>query len=153
SRDGNHIVFRHLFDLYHMVPGSAEPPRPIEIFADTDRSAERIERRVLQTATQVAFSSDGLEVAFLAGGDLSVMDTEFGGPKQATRTREEERSPGFSADGEWLYFVSDRDGRSEVYRAKRGDGSKYWWQNSKFVIEPLTKDGKQKINLSVSPDG
>ncbi|HEV3146667.1 MAG TPA: S41 family peptidase [Gemmataceae bacterium] len=153
SKDGNRIVFRHLFDFYQMVPGSAEPPHPIEILADVDRPAERMERRVLQTATQVAFSSDGLEIAFIAGGDLWVMDTELREPKQVTTTAEEERSPVFSADGEWLYFVSDRDGRSEVYRAKRGDGSKYWWQNSKFIVEPLTKDGKQKFNLTLSPDG
>src|SRR5579864_6218388 len=153
SKDGTRIVFRHLFEFYQMVPGSVEPPKPIEIFADVDRSAERIERRVLQTATAVAFTNDGLEIAFIAGGDLWVMDTELREPKQVTSTPEEERSPVFSPDGDWLYFVSDRDGRSEVYRAKRGDGAKYWWQNSKFVTEPLTKDGKQKFNLTISPDG
>ncbi|HLZ10804.1 MAG TPA: hypothetical protein VKT80_19620, partial [Chloroflexota bacterium] len=81
------------------------------------------------------------------------MDTELREPKQITATAEEERSPVFSPDGDSILFVSDRDSRSEIYRATRGDKAKFWWQNEHFKIERLTNDGEQKTGLAWSPDG
>src|SRR5205823_10870647 len=84
SRDGSTILFRHLFHLYAYRPGSSEEPRKIDIYHDGDRSEARTERRVLNTASQVSFTKDGLEMAFVAGGDVWVMDTELREPKQVT---------------------------------------------------------------------
>jgi len=52
--------------------------------------------RGVREATEVAFSRDGLEIAFIAGGDLWLMDTELRDPRQVTKTPEEERNPAFS---------------------------------------------------------
>jgi tricorn protease len=152
SRDGSTIVFRRQFDLYRLQPGKG-PAQLIEIYADVDRSAEKIERRSLTSANDVAFSHDGLEIAMIAGGDLWVMDTELREPKQISATPEEERSPVFSPDGNSILFISDRDGKCEIYRATRGDATKYWWQNDHFKIDRLTGDGEQKSTLTWSPDG
>lgn len=153
SKDGSTIAFRRLFDLYRMRTGDGNTPQKLEIFADVDRPADRIERRTLTTANGVAFSNDGLEIALVAGGDLWVMDTELREPKQVLATPEEERNPVFSPEGDSLLFISDRDGRCEIYRAKREVGSKYWWLNDKFKIDRLTDDREQKSNLTWSPDG
>jgi tricorn protease len=152
SKDGSTIAFRRLFDLYRMRTGNGNTPQKLDIFANVDRPADRIERRSLTTASQVAFSSDGLEIAIIVGGDLWVMDTELREPKRVTSTPEEERSPVFSPDGDSLLFVSDRDGRCEIYRVMRADGNKFWWQNDNFKLEKLTNDGAQKSNLTWSPD-
>src|SRR5204862_6067973 len=61
SSDGSTIVFRRLFDLYRFNPRTNEPPAKIEIFADADRSAEKIDRRTVSTATAVSFSNERLE--------------------------------------------------------------------------------------------
>jgi tricorn protease len=154
SRDGSTIVFRHLFDLYSLRPGDSKAePKRIDITCAADRSAERKDRRILQTATQVAFSADGLEVAFIAGGDLWVMDTELREPRQVTATPEEERSPVFAPDGEGILFVSDKDGQSDIYKAARADKQRYWWQNERFNLERLTNDAEIESNLKWSPEG
>src|SRR5205823_3740951 len=131
------IVFRHLFDLYRLKPGNGEPQK-IAVEVGGDRSPERKDRRTLTTATQVAFTADGLEVAFIAGGDLWVMDTELREPRRVTATAEEERSPLFAPDGESLLFVSDAGGQSDVWRAEKADKTKYWFQNTTFKLSKVT---------------
>lgn len=153
SRDGSTVVFRVLFDLYRYKPGSNGPPEKIVIEHAADRSADRKDRRTLSTATHVAFSNDGLDVAFVAGGDLWVMDTELREPKLVTKTPEQESSPVFSPEGDSIYFLSDAGGATEVWRATRGDKAKHWFQNSKFTLEKVTTDGATKSDLTWSPDG
>lgn len=153
SRDGSTIVFRQLFDLYVFRPVNGDTPRKIDICQVGDRASERKERRVLQTASAVSFTQDGLEVAFIAGGDLWVMDTELREPKQITNSAEEEREPLFSPDGETILFTSDMNGQSEIWKAERADKTKYWWQNSEFKLEKVTNDGDVKSDLSWNPDG
>jgi tricorn protease len=152
ARDGSTVVFRRLFDFYVLRPGSSSP-RKINMVHSGDRAADRTQRRALQQAGEVAFTKDGLEIAFVAGGDLWVMDTELREPRPVTATAEEEGRPTFAPDGEALFFISDKGGRSEVWKAERGDKQKYWWQNAKFPLRRLTDDGEAKSSLSVSPDG
>ncbi|QVL29907.1 PD40 domain-containing protein [Telmatocola sphagniphila] len=153
SRDGSTIVFRQLFDFYRIEPGKNEVPSKIEILRDDDRPIERIDRRVLTTATQCSFTPDGLEIAFIAGGDVWVMDTELREPKRITRTPEEERGVVFAPDGKSILFVSDMNGKSDIYRATRGDESKLWLQQDSFKIEPVTSVGDVLGSIKFSPDG
>ena len=153
SRDGSTIVFRHLFDLYRFRPGQTVPPEKIAIVHDGDREPARRERRVLSQATHVAFSQDGLEIAFVAGGDLWVMDTELREPKQVTNTAEEERHPVFSPGGDSVLFVSDKGGQCDVWKAERADRARYWWQNDRFTLTRLTNDAAVESALKWSPDG
>jgi len=152
SRDGSTIVFRHLFDLYRIKPGSDERPVKIDVYRDDDRPEERVNRRVLQSATSAVFTADGLDIALVVGGDVWVMDTELREPKRVTRTAEEERSPVFSPDGQALYFVSDAEGKSEIWKATR-EGRRPWFLTDAFKVERVTDDGEEKSALSFSPDG
>ena len=153
SRDGSTIVFRHLFDFYRYHPTMNATPKRIEIWNAGDQITPRVQRRTLERASRVAFSEDGLEVAFLAGGDLWVMDTELREPKQITATAGIERDPVFSPEGDAILFVSDGDDQSDIWKAKRVDEEKYWWQNDEFKLERLTQDAAVESRLSVSPDG
>ncbi len=153
SADGSTIVFRHLFDLYVLRPATAKPAEKINIVTSVDRPREKLERRTLSSATSAAFTSDGLEIAFIAGGDVWVMDTELKEPKQVTRTPEEERSIAFSPDNNSLYFVSDANGKTEIIKTTKGDSTKFWWQNDSFNQTPITTDGNQKSSLQFNPDG
>jgi len=156
SRDGSTLVFRHLFDLYCYHPGKDASPRKIDIRQDSDPNKDRIERRVLREASEAAFTADGLEIAFIAGGDLWLMDTELREPRQVTASAEEEKHAVFSPDGRTLLFIADREARSDIYRAvpsKRGDKNRHWWQHGPLTIERLTDDGEVKSNLKYSPDG
>lgn len=153
SRDGSTIVFRNLFDLYLYRPGKDKSPRKLEVWHDGDPAREPTERRILSQASQVAFSRDGLEVAFIAGGDLWVMDTELKEPRQITDTPSEERDPEFSPDGAALLYVSDQGNQPDVWKATRADAASGWWRNSTFKLDRLTNDPANETALRFSPDG
>ena len=153
ARDGSAIVFRHLFDLYRIRPQEDQAPKRLAISVRADLATEETRRRRLDTATEVAFSADGLETAFVAGGDIWVMDTQLREPHQVTDTPEEERDPVFAPDGKSILFVSDSGGQSDLWKAERADAESYWWQNDEFVLTRLTKDPQVEHNLQYSPTG
>jgi tricorn protease len=163
SHDGSTIVFRHLFDLYSYHPGKDSSPCKIAIQFDGDTKKDRIERRVLTKANEVAFTPDGLEMAFVAGDELWLMDTELREPRRVTPKAGDASAftsgashPVFSPDGKTLLFVADREARSEIYRAVAAEGSeknRLWWQNGTPTVERLTDDGEVKSSLKFSPDG
>ncbi|TET97358.1 MAG: hypothetical protein E3J26_00175, partial [Candidatus Zixiibacteriota bacterium] len=153
SRDGSTIVFRHLFDFYRFRPGKDKAPTRIDIKNTGDTVTPPLERRVVEKATDVAFSQDGLEISFIAGGDLWVMDTELREPRQVTDTPEQERTPVFSPDGEYIFFARDEEGGGDIWRAERADAELYWWQNEKFELKRLTQDAEVESDIRFSPDG
>ena len=153
SSDGKTIVFRHLFDMYKFQPGKDDKPKKIEIKYSGDQIRDPIVREVLSSASNVSFSQDGLEIAFISGGDLWVMDTELKEPKQITHTSEHEREPLFSPDGKQILFISDEEGQSDIWSASRKDEKKYWWQNDSFNVTRLTEDSDLENNTIFSPTG
>ena len=153
SRDGSTIVFRHLFDFYRYRPGSGKPPQRLDIYCDSDVEPEPVVRRMLESATEVSFSSDGLELAMIAGGNVWVMDTVLCEPRQVTFSAEEESSPAFAPDGKSILFVSDMEGETDIWRATRADSHKYWWQNDRFALQRLTHDSESKSDVQWSPTG
>jgi tricorn protease len=151
SADGRVFVFRVLADLYRFEPGT--PPRRLELRALGEPSAEALRREELTKASEVAFSGDGREVAFCAGGDIWVMDTELREPRRVTDTPEEEREPLFSHDFQTLFYVSDRDGRTDLWRAERKDCACWWWQNETFTHARITDDVAAEGMPRLTPDG
>ncbi|MFM7129934.1 MAG: S41 family peptidase, partial [bacterium] len=153
ARDGKSIVFRHLFDLYRLDLSTQAQPMKLEISQNADQIASAIERKVLTSATQAAFSRDGLEIAIIAGGDLWVMDTELGEPRRVTTTAEPEKDPVFSPDGNSLFYVSESGGQVDLWRAQRADTKKAWWLNESFRQDRITNDPEMEAAPKFSPDG
>ncbi len=153
SRDGGTIVFRHLFDLYRYDVKKGGKPQKVDIKINADFAAQDQKRSILSSATGVAFSKDGLEIAFVAGGDLWVMDTELREPIQITKTGALESSPIFADNDQSIVFLSDQGGQSDVWKATRGDTKKFWWQNTKFNLTRLTEDSDNESGLRISPLG
>ncbi|QDT09648.1 S41 family peptidase [Planctomycetes bacterium K23_9] len=158
SSDGDTLVFRHLFDLYSMDLNKgdqrADQPSKIELSVsdDVDLPAQQL-RREWSDATDVAFTKDGLEIAFIAGGDVWVMDTVLREPRRVTSTDGYEEDIQFSPDGNELWFVATTDGQPDIYRATRTDSEKYWWQNDEFQLEEMTHDAHVESDLRFTPDG
>ncbi len=151
SKDGSTAIFRHLSQLYRLDLNTGKAPTRIEIEAPSESLPEDEIRRQLNTADEVAFTKDGLEIAFISGGDVWVMDTELREPKQVTNTVEEEHSLIFGPDDESLYFVSNQNGQSDIWRASRSDTDQYWWLNDQFDLKQLTDDSAVEEDLQLSP--
>jgi len=151
SRDGKTLVFRLRFDLYRWHPGDKEPAK-IAIEAVTDATPD-ITRVVLEKATDIQFTPDGLQMAFISGGDVWVMDTELKEPHSVTQTAEEEREVGFSPDGKTLVFVSDAQGQTDLWSAVPADDKKPWWENASFRLTKLTNDTQTEARPQFTRDG
>ncbi len=153
NKNGDTIVFRRLFDLYRYDPTRDAPPVRIQLEDEGDPTLEATQRVAHTRVSDAAFTDDAREIAFVAGGDIWVMDTELREPKQVTRTPDEERDPVFSPDFESILFVSDRDGQPDIYRATREDEDLYWWQNDSFQISQMTNDPDPESDPRFTPDG
>lgn len=151
SRDGSTLVFRHLYDLYQWHPAQKEPQK-IVIDCASDSNAPSTEKRVLDRATRVTFTQDGLQMAFLAGGDVWVMDTELREPHQVTSTTEEERDLTFAPDGKSLWFISDSGGQTDVWKAVPEKPAKFWWENSAFKLSQVTHDAAAEARIEFTRD-
>ena len=102
ARDGSLIVFRRLFDLYRFRPGLDAAPKKLEIYSSAETAPSDVVRRTVNRASSATFSADGLEMAFTAGGDAFVMDTELKEPVNLGPHAAEESEVVFSADGDSL---------------------------------------------------
>lgn len=65
----------------------------------------------------VTFSSNGP-----TKGGIYVVRADGSGLRELAAHPEEDSSPCFSADGEWIYFSSKRGGRYQIWRVSAGDG-------------------------------
>ncbi|AMV31346.1 hypothetical protein VN12_04460 [Pirellula sp. SH-Sr6A] len=154
SRDGSTLVFRHLFDLYSVIPQQDDAPKKIEIRINTDTGLRDDKLFAsLSKADAVAFSDDGLDIALAAGGDLWVMDTELREPIRATATDAIEGSPLFAMDAKTLYFTRAERGQVDIWKAEPKQPDRFWWQQSAFVETRLTNTPASESNLQFTPDG
>ena len=86
----------------------------------------------------VTLSRDGGSQLFLL--DLSAPGSE---PRRLTQSSSIDTEPIFTADGKFIYFVSDRGGSPQIYRvAPDGSG-----------LERVTFTGTYNISPALSPDG
>ena len=154
SRNGSTIVFRHLFDTYVLRPGKDQQPTKLDlkVAADTDLPDD-LQRATVNRADQVAFTDDGLEIAFTLNGDLWVMDTELKEPVQATRSDGYEESPIFSSDGKSLWFTRRENGQVDLWKLEPKDPTRYWWQQKEFVETRMSESTGSKSNLRFTPNG
>lgn len=151
SRDGSTLVFRVRFDLYAWHPGDKEPAK-IAIEAAQDDSSD-IVRVVLDKATDIHFTPDGLQMAFISGGDVWVMDTELKEPRRVTQTAEEERGVMFAPDAKSLVFVSDAGGQTDLWKAVPADAKKAWFESTGFTLTKLTNDPEAESSPKFTSDG
>jgi Tol biopolymer transport system component/C-terminal processing protease CtpA/Prc len=150
---GRRVVFRRGLETKVLDLPARERPRDLALHHAGDATVEATRALTLTRADEAAFTDDAREIAFCAGGDLWVMDTELREPVCVTQTPGDERCPVFSQDHESLYFVGAEGGRSDLWRARRADATRWWWQQERFLLERLTDDEAVEADLRLTPDG
>ena len=156
SRDGETVVFRRGSDFYRAGLGEDAKRRKVQRLrfrCATDIAPSNEVRRLLKSATEVAFTDDGMELAMVAGGDIWVMDTILREPQRVTDSVAEEKEVMFAKDGKSIYFLSDSGLECQLQRTRRKDEKKFWWQNSEFDTEELELGAEVISNIDLSPDG
>lgn len=162
SADGHTMVFRQGFSLWSFDPTTpGVTPKKIDLVPE-DTGLARVGKRRRQYDNlwnndnfgSLSATSNGMEFAFTAGGDLYVMDTSIKEPKLVYGdSRTHEREAVFSKDGSRLYFLSDRGDNVALLVAERERPDHFWWENSNFPTRPVLEDDLRREGLSVSPDG
>jgi tricorn protease len=154
SADGSTLVFRRRFDLQRLDlrSGAIEA---LQLRATGDRIASAIERQQVTSATEVAFTQDGKQIAFVAGHDVYVMDRILREPRRLTDTPHREDNLAFTQDGRHLYFTSDADGEVDLWRATLTGEDGIWWieERGPVAIERITADAEVESRLRISPTG
>lgn len=154
ARNAPLVVYRHGFDLYQWNAEEAGAAEQIKLETRDDLTIpDDLVRRRLDRASDIAFSNDGLEIAFVAGGDVWVMDTEFREPVQVTDTPGFESDVVWGPDGKSLWFTSTDGPRVDIYTATRDDEEKYWWRNTEFTTKQVTDDDEVESHLRLDPTG
>ena len=70
-------------------------------------------------------------------------DTVSGEARRLTQSSSIDTEPVYSADGKYIYFVSDRGGAPQIYRMPAGGGN----------AERVSFEGSYNISPALSPDG
>jgi len=98
-----------------------------------------------------AISPDGRQVAFTireTNWDENAFETEIwiggsGPARQLTNAKKSSTQPAWSPDGKWIAFISDRDGKRQIYRIAIGGGE----------ADKLTSGEEDVNNFAWSPSG
>ena len=153
ANDGT-LAFAYDGELYTIAPGAAKPAKvKVDLVADFPDEVEKIS--ATRGASNAVASPDGKQVAFTYRGDVYVTSVEYSTTKQISNTPEAEKHLSWGNDST-LYYVSERDGRYNIYRAtfaKSADEPDF--AHATIINEePVFKADKHERTVpEVSPDG
>ncbi len=110
------IVFENGGYLYTFDLESKQPKKlAISLPGDRDQSMKRW-TSVARNITDFDISPEGKRAVFGARGDVFTVPAKEGSVRNVTRTPGiREKSVGWSPDGRWIVYISDRSGEDELY--------------------------------------
>ncbi|MCD4828307.1 MAG: DPP IV N-terminal domain-containing protein [Candidatus Cloacimonetes bacterium] len=95
--------------------------------------------------TDPAISPDGSTVCFVYMSDLWLVPFEGGEARRITVSDAEDSGPVWSPDGEWIAFMSNRDGRGNIWMAPAGGGPARQISREELSIVDWYPDGKHLL--------
>lgn len=155
SADGKTLAFTHWDRLYVMSPDDGQP-QAIRVTAADDATRNDVELRAFTSgADEQEPSPDGEGIALVVHGEILVIKTEEKKPtRRVTDSVARDHDVVWSPDGKALFFVSDREGQEDIYRATSAEDPPEALSDSlRFKIERVTDDPAIEYSPQVSPDG
>ncbi len=155
SADGRLLAYTQWDKLYVMtLPDGA--PREVVVTAGGDSTTVTTDLETFTSGAEEAEASpDGKEVALVVRGEIFVIKTEEGKlTRRATESAARDRYVTWSPDGKAVFFVSDRDGQEDIYRATSAEQpAKALSDSMKFKLERVTDHPEMELFPQLSPDG
>ncbi|MBQ1912309.1 MAG: PD40 domain-containing protein [Bacteroidales bacterium] len=147
ARNGT-VAYSYNGELYTLEGGK------VAITLSRDEDQKEINPMSLRSASSMALSPNGKEIALVMRGDVFVTSVDFSTTRRITNTAEQERGVSFSKDGRELYYSSERNGCWSIYKSslKRKD-DKYFTYATEIKEERVSPEGETSFQVEVSPDG
>lgn len=141
-------------EIYTMTPGKGSPAK-VKITVNADYPEEKERLTSTSAASGAVVSPDGKQIAFTVRGDVYVTSTDYNTTKQISNTPAAESMICWANDST-LYYVSERAGKYNIYRATfdRSADEPDFAHAAVINEEPVFKaDGHERTAPDVSPDG
>lgn len=153
--DNGTLAFGYDGELYTLAPKAGAKPTKVKVSINADYPVELESLTATRGVSGATASPDGKQVAFLYRGDVYVTSTEYSTTKQISDTPAAEKHLSWGNDST-LYYVSERDGKYNIYRAtfdKSADEPDFA-HATVIHEEPVFKaDGHERTVPEMSPDG
>jgi len=115
SADGKAIVFEHDFGVWKLdVASRKTAPIKLDIAAETQENLAEV-RDFNSQADDYDLAPSGRRIVLSTHGEIFTAPTDEGDLRQITDSPARDKDPGYSPDGKWVAFISDRSGREEMY--------------------------------------
>ena len=116
STDGNIIVYEQAGYLYKLDPKTRRAEQ-IHITLNAENVyARTVQKHVADDIRSAGFSADGKRLAITARGEVFDVPVEKGVTRNVTRTPgANERGADWSPNGQYIAYISDRTGETEIY--------------------------------------
>ena len=155
SADGKTLAFTHWDEIYVLaVADRLAQAIKVTVPDDTVRNDEQF-RTFTDDADEFQESPDGDEVALVVHGEIFVVKADGKKPtRRVTDCPARDRDVTWSPDGKALFFVSDREGQEDIYRAISAEDPPQPLADSlRFKVERVSDDPALEYAPAVSPDG
>lgn len=133
----------------HLAYVSFEARKPTIYVHEVASGKRRLVANFKGSNSAPAWSPDGRTLALTlsrdGGSQLNLLDVSVAGsePRRIAQSGSIDTEPVFTADGKFIYFVSDRGGSPQIYRVAVSGGNP----------ERVTFNGNYNISPALSPDG
>ena len=146
------LAFAYNGEIYTKRANAKPSKVAINIISDDETPIKKL--NVTSGATAATVSPDGKQVALIYRGELFVTSTDYTTTKQITHTPEAERQPSWAADNRTIAYMSERNGKWNIYTAtiERKDDPNF--PNATTIVEKaLFNDNIERTYPQYSPDG
>lgn len=103
---------------------------------------------------EMSISPDGKEIAIISRGEVFVTSVDGRFTKRITNSPEQERFVQFAPDGKSIIYASEREGRWQVFQAKKKRAEEPFFYAATLIEETvLVSNDKDNYQPQLSPDG
>ncbi len=153
ASDNGLLAFSYDGELYTVREG--EEPQKVAVTLYTQKISNTDGfTPVNGGVSEFSVSPDGKEVAFIARGEVFVSTVDGKITKRITDTPELERFVEFAPDGKSIVYASEREGRWQIFQAKKTRKEEPLFYASTLIEETTLLSNKNDNYLpKLSPDG